>query len=1116
MPKKTAQTSEQLLAENEELRARLEEAEETLRAIRTGEVDALIVSGAAGDQIFTLTGADYPYRVLIEDMSEGALTLTVDGVILYANRRFAEMIKTPLEQVIGSNIQTWIMPGNLAILQALMQPNESPSRQGKQIALLASNGTSVPGYFSVRALQGKDLLGNFVMVVTDLTEQKRNEAIVNSEKLTKELLADSKLASLALLSVIEDQKLAEQALRESEEKYRLLTESMKDVVWTMDAETMRFLYVSPSVQKLRGYTPEEILAEPMDAALTPEAAEFVRNNLNQQIAKFHAGTASQDRFYTSEVEQPCKDGTTVWTEVISNYYLNEKTGHVEVRAVTRDISERKQAEQARQTTFRRFQAILSNLYGGILVVGNDERVEFANQAFCELFDLDFTAEDLFGLEASEIIRRIENVYADPSQALARIREIVTNGQPVRDEEIAIAGGRAYIRDFIPITIDGKQYGRLWNHIDITERKLTEVALLRSELDLNEAQAIAHIGNWKWDVSKGEITWSEEMYRIFGIDKSSFTGRLGGVISKVVHPDDLHIVLPSNAANIANEPIEYRIILPDASIHHIWAKSGETIFGNDGKPAFMTGVAQDITERKQAEEALRASETFVKTVLDNLPIGIAVNSVNPAVTFDYINDNFLKFYRTTREKLAVPDAFWNAVYEDADFREEIRNKVLADSATGNPEDMIWVDVPITRKGEETTYITARNIPILNNPLMISAVWDVTDRKRAEQILRESEARFRSLFENMLNGFAYCKMIFEDGRPQDFIYLDVNQAFETLTGLKGAVGKTVSELIPGIRETDPDLLEMYGNVALTGTPVAFENYVKALEMWFSISVYSPQKEYFVAVFDVITKRKQAEQQLTKYTERLEEMVDERTHALKNAQEQLVRQERLATLGQLAGSIGHELRNPLGVISNAVYFLKMALPEANTVTREYLDIIENETRTSDKIITDLLDFTRIKSMDRKAVPVSDLIQQTLERYPAPPAVELTLVLPPDLPPVYADPRHIVQILGNLVTNACQAMPEGGKLSLYARRQDDMMTITVQDSGVGITTENMKKLFEPLFTTKTKGIGLGLAVSRKLAEANGGRIEVQSEPEKGSTFTLFLPIHGAVPPVPPKDKPE
>jgi len=262
--------------------------------------------------------------------------------------------------------------------------------------------------------------------------------------------------------------------------------------------------------------------------------------------------------------------------------------------------------------------------------------------------------------------------------------------------------------------------------------------------------------------------------------------------------------------------------------------------------------------------------------------------------------------------------------------------------------------------------------------------------------------------------------------------------------------------------------------------------------------------------INERVQAEEKIRQLNAELEKRVDERTRELHEAQEQLVRQEKLAVLGQMASSVGHELRNPLGVINSAVYYIKLVQPDADAKIKEYLGIIEQEIRTSERIITDLLDFARIKSVDREPVSVSDLIRQTLERFPAPPAVEVVLDLPADLPRVYADPRQMTQVLGNLIVNACQAMvstgstgtPEGGKLSLYGNVQNDMINIIVKDTGVGIPPENMKKLFEPLFTTKSRGIGLGLTVSKKLTEANGGRIEVQSEAGQGSSFTVWLPV--------------
>ncbi|MEE9617440.1 MAG: ATP-binding protein, partial [Anaerolineae bacterium] len=263
-----------------------------------------------------------------------------------------------------------------------------------------------------------------------------------------------------------------------------------------------------------------------------------------------------------------------------------------------------------------------------------------------------------------------------------------------------------------------------------------------------------------------------------------------------------------------------------------------------------------------------------------------------------------------------------------------------------------------------------------------------------------------------------------------------------------------------------------------------------------------------------------------------------------ERLVRQEKLAVLGQLAGGVGHELRNPLGVISNAVYFLQMTLSDADETTREYLNIIGSEVRNSEKIISDLLDFARTRTPERKEIAVSDLVAQVLQKRPPPENVQVTTEIPPDLPSVFVDPRQMGQVLGNLVTNGYQAMPEGGRLTIHVsegevtgRPGDDLsatpspcLRVSISDTGCGIPQENLEMLFEPLFTTKAKGIGLGLAVSKNLVEANGGSIEVESpstglpsatlgtsragpstelragEEGKGSTFTVTLPTKGAL----------
>jgi signal transduction histidine kinase len=258
--------------------------------------------------------------------------------------------------------------------------------------------------------------------------------------------------------------------------------------------------------------------------------------------------------------------------------------------------------------------------------------------------------------------------------------------------------------------------------------------------------------------------------------------------------------------------------------------------------------------------------------------------------------------------------------------------------------------------------------------------------------------------------------------------------------------------------------------------------------------------------ITERVEMKLAMQEYNARLETEVAQRTHQLGLIQEKLLRQERLATLGQVAGSVAHELRNPLGVISNAVYFLNLITPQTEPRVQEYLTIIEQETRYAEKVVSDLLDQSRIKLPDRSQISVTELVQQALDRNPLSPHIRLTLDISAELPPVYVDPVQIVQVLGNLLSNAYQAMPDGGGLTIAARQNGQEVAIKVIDQGEGIAAEYMPRMFEPLFTTKQKGIGLGLSLSKNLVESNDGRIDVFSQTGQGSTFVVFLPVVGSI----------
>ena len=245
------------------------------------------------------------------------------------------------------------------------------------------------------------------------------------------------------------------------------------------------------------------------------------------------------------------------------------------------------------------------------------------------------------------------------------------------------------------------------------------------------------------------------------------------------------------------------------------------------------------------------------------------------------------------------------------------------------------------------------------------------------------------------------------------------------------------------------------------------------------------------------------LMQQSESLEEKVRGRTKQLHEVQEELVRKEKLALLGQVADTLGHELRNPLGVMNNAVYFLQTVLADADETTKEYLGIIKDEIAVAERIVSDLLDAVRTKPPYPEMVEVAVLIQQTLRKCHVPPSVTVRLGIPETLPAVLVDPVQMRQVFWNLITNGVEAMPNGGELEIRADEDQEAKTVTVsiKDSGSGIAPEHLDRLFQPMFTTKVRRIGLGLVVVKNLTQVSGGSVEVESTQGKGSTFSVTLP---------------
>jgi PAS domain S-box-containing protein len=510
----------------------------------------------------------------------------------------------------------------------------------------------------------------------------------------------------------------------------------------------------------------------------------------------------------------------------------------------------------------------------------------------------------------------------------------------------------------------------------------------------------------------------------------------------------------------------------------------------GQPAWLASL-RDITWRKEMQSELETLRLFHTGLIETMGEGIVVEDLDGC--FSFVNPAAAAMLGYTPQEM-LGKHIREVMPPDQIQKVQEINRQRAQGIASRYE------LTLLRKDGSLLPVQVSGSPRYQDGKYVGnlAVFiDISQIKETHARLAEKEKFLSAILQTAQDGFWMVNL---EGR-----FIEVNQAYCDISGYSRAEILELSVWDIDVDENAAETRQRMARILTNGSDL-FETCHRRkdgslIEVEISITYLEIGAGQLACFCRDITECKRTERLREEYEARLEADVEERTRQLHETQEQLLCQQRLAVMGQLAGGVGHELRNPLAVINNAVYYLQITQPDAGEKIKEYLGIIEKEVRTAERIIADLLDFARAKSVEPEPVQVADLIQSVLSRYPVHATVNVSQAIPVSLPKIYADRLQIEQVLGNLVVNACQAMPQGGSLTISAVSYGKEICIAVEDSGSGISPENLPKMFEPLFTTKPKGIGLGLAVSKKLVEANGGRIELQSQAGEGAVFSVFLP---------------
>ena len=876
---------------------------------------------------------------------------------------------------------------------------------------------------------------------------------------------------------ITKQKQAEAALRDSEARVRIMADGLPLIIWVHDSEG-RQQFVNKTFIEFFGITAEEARDFRWQQLIHPEDAE-------EHVDAFMACVHTHRPFH-AQVRVRRGDGAWRWIESFANPRHSSAGAYLGHIGTSVDITERKQAEESLIESETRYRNLFRYSPDAIFINQSD-RFTFVNDAALRLFGAQSAEElmgktpyDLFHPEFHPLIKEHIRQLRARGEAVSQIEEkIVRLDGRIVDVEVTAA----------PFPFGGSKAIHVILR-DITDRKRAQAALRASQELLERSQQIAHLGSWELDLVNHRLTWSDEVYRIFGLQHQKFDATYEAFIERV-HPEDRAAVDAAYTESLRDDRQSYEIE------HRVIRKStGEIRFVHEkckhfrdpaGRIFRSVGIVHDITERKRFEKALRDSEAYMHSIFRVAPTGFGVVSER---IFKEVNDKFCKMTGYSKEELVGQSSrIIYATEEEYERVGRVKYAQISKAGTGT------VETVLKHKNGTRINVLMSSTPINHENLREGVTFtalDITHRKRSEEALRKSEHRYRTLF-NSMEAFCLLEPILDaDGRACDFRYLEVNAAGARLRNSTPdvIVGRTILEMFPKI---DNFWIQSYEQVLATGQAIQFERHFKESDRWYRTYAYCPEKGKIASLILDITDRKKTEQALQDLTKTLEQRVLERTELAEARAKQL--QHLAIELIEAEESERHQIAQLLHddlqqVLAAARMQLQTAIYSSHGESRfEKVDqLLEESIRTSRRLSHELS--PPVLHHSGLVAALKWLSRQVRSQFGL--KVELKINAEPllDSTPLKVFIfRAVKELLFNITKHADV---KSARVVLSCAGKN--LIIIVSDQGKG---------FDANVLAPTAAVhGLGLLSIRERARHIGGDLMIKSVLGKGSRFTLKVPF--------------